>query len=593
MLRILSIALLLIPFTKLWAQKKVSYTLSMPEPHTHYFEVEMQLQDVTSKTIDVKMPVWAPGSYLVREFAKNVEDFVVTSASGKTLSNQKATKNCWRITTNGEKEIKIKYKVYANELSVRTSFINSEYGYVNGTSMFMYVDKQIQLPCTLKVNPYKDWKKISTSMDKLGNNTFASENYDVFVDCPIQIGNHVTFDFMASGVKHGVAMVGDGNYQIDTLKKEMAKVVEMCTSVVGENPNKSYTFIVHNLTIPSGGLEHLSSTTLQVNRFTYQPRANLMKFLTLVAHEYFHLWNVKRIRPIALGPFDYDNENYTNLLFVSEGFTSYYEELLMVKAGYKKPMEYLDYMAGTVGSIEISPGNKVQCASESSFDAWIKGYRPNENSSNTTISYYGKGESIAVLLDLAIVNATKGQKNLDDLMKYLYFTYYKEKKRGFTDEEFKKAAETVAGTNLNELFESIYSTKTPDYKKYFSYAGVNLVILDAPEKNKVMFGASLQDAGGKLMVKSVQRGTCAYDDGINYDDEILAVDGYRVNQDKFTKYLQSLNPGDVIKILVSRDDILKEIKVTLRGNHLPKYYLVDDANKTAEQLVVFKKWMRQ
>jgi predicted metalloprotease with PDZ domain len=574
------------------AQKSVSYILSMPQPHTHYFEVEMLINDISAKTLDIKMPVWAPGSYLVREFARNVEDFSSTALNGKIIPYVKVTKNCWRLNTAGQKEISIKYKVYANELSVRTSFINSEFGYINGTSVFMFIDKQVQLPCSLKINLFKDWKKVSTNLDKISDNIYTADNYDVFADCPIQMGNHVTFDFTAAGIKHEVALVGEGNYQIDTLKREMAKVVNACTSVVGENPNKSYTFIVHNLTIPSGGLEHLSSTTLQVNRFTYQPRANLIKFLTLVAHEYFHLWNVKRIRPIALGPFDYDNENYTNLLFISEGFTSYYEELLMVKAGYKKPSEYLDYMAGTIGSVEISPGNKVQSASESSFDAWIKGYRPNENSSNSTISYYGKGESIAVLLDLAIINATKGRKNLDDLMKYLYFNYYKEKKRGFSDEEFKTAAELVAGVKLDELFESIYTTKTPDYKMYFNYAGVNLVIVDAPEKNKVLFGASLQDAGGRLMVKSVQRGTAAYDDGLNFDDEIISVDGYRVNQDKFTRYLQGLNPGDVIKILISRDDVLKEIKVTLRGNHLPKYYLVDDANKTAEQLTVFKKWMR-
>jgi len=580
-------------FQKLiWAQSKIEYELSMPEPHTHYFEVIIKLNNLSKKSIDLKMPVWAPGSYLVREFSKNVDSFEAKTTDGDPLTFNKTSKNTWHIENPSQKNILVKYTVYANELSVRTSFINSDFGFVSGTGIFMYLDKMLQLPCSVKVNPYKEWKKVTTNLTATGNNIFIAENYDELADSPIQIGNHETFDFTASGVTHTVAMVGTGNYNIDSLKKDMARVVENCTSVIGENPNKHYTFIVHNLTIPSGGLEHKGSTTLQVNRFTYQPRADYLKFLTLVAHEYFHLWNVKRIRPIALGPFDYENENYTNLLFISEGFTSYYEELLMVKAGYKTPKEYVEYMAGTIGSTEVAPGNKVQSLSESSFDAWIKGYRPNENSRNVTISYYGKGEVIGALLDLSIINTTKGKKNLDDLMRYLYKTYYQEKKRGFTDEEFKAAAETIAETKLDELFKSIYTTQTPNYQKYLDYVGVKLVIL-TPDISKSLLGASFQENAGKLIVKGVQRGTSAYDNGLNVDDEIIAVDGFRVNQDKFSKYLQNIATNTKIKLLISRDDIIKELTIELKPNNSPKYFLVDDADKTPEQLNYFNKWMRR
>lgn len=576
-------------YTQVNAQISLKYTLSMPEPHTHYFEVLMEIKGIKEKSVDIKMPVWAPGSYLVREFARNVEAVEAKSTKGSVLKAEKINKNTWRVEANPD--MIFSYKVYANELSVRTSFVNDAHAFVSGSSVFMYIDKQKQLPCTLEIKPFKDWKKINTSLIPSGTNIYTAPDYDILVDSPIEIGNQVTFDFMAAGVKHTVAMFGDGNYIIDTLKKDMARVVEACTQVVGENPNTGYTFIIHNLTNPSGGLEHLSSTTLEVNRFTYQPKASYVGFLTLVAHEYFHLWNVKRIRPIALGPFDYNTENYTNMLWLSEGVTSYYEEHLMQKIGFKKPNEYVDYLTSTITSIEAQPGNKIQAASESSFDAWIKGYRPNENSYNNTISYYGKGEVIGMLLDLQIINATGGQKSLDDLMKHLYNEFYKKQKRGFTDAEFKQAAEALCGKKLDDFFKNvIYGVQTPDYATILGYAGITLTKAQN-EKAKATWGANASDNAGKLIVKSVVRGTSAYNGGINAEDEIISVDDYRVNNDKLTKYLLLKKPGDKIKVMVSRDDIIKNLEITLLPNESTQYVLAIQANMNETQKKVFNKWM--
>ncbi|MDX5348417.1 MAG: peptidase M61, partial [Hymenobacteraceae bacterium] len=303
----------------------------MPEPHTHYFNVEMEMQDIKKKFIDVKMPVWAPGSYLVREFAKNVEDFSATTDNGKKLSWEKINKNTWRIYTQRAEPVKVQYKVYAYELTVRTSFIDASHAYLNGTSVFMYPEGYKNLSSTLTIKPYEKWNTISTALPQAGNDkwTFKADSYDELADSPIEIGTHKVYSFTANGVVHEVAMYGEGNYQPEKLMADMKKVVEEAISVFGELPVKRYVFIVHNTHSGGGGLEHLNSTTLQTNRWAYSPGRSYQGFLGLVAHEYFHLWNVKRLRPEPLGPFNYDAENYTQLLWVSEGFTSFYDDLLV------------------------------------------------------------------------------------------------------------------------------------------------------------------------------------------------------------------------------------------------------------------------
>ncbi|WP_236704944.1 M61 family metallopeptidase [Hymenobacter sp. AT01-02] len=463
------------------ATPTLRYTLSMPAPQTHYFEVEMTLGGFNKAYTDVKMPVWAPGSYLVREFAKNVEGFEAAAGSEK-LRTEKVTKNTWRVYHPKSKAFTVRYRVYAYELSVRTSFIDAAHGYLNGTSVFMYPADGKQLPSTLEVRPAQGWTQVSTSLKPAGGSfTFRSSNYDELADSPIEIGNQKIYTFTANGTPHTVAMFGDPKVDETRLTRDMQRVCEEAQRVVGQNPLDRYVFIVHNIDRGTGGLEHLFSTTLSVSRNAYSSEAGWKGFLGLVAHEYFHLWNVKRIRPIALGPFDYDNENYTRMLWVSEGGTEYFSNLITQRAGFLSPDEYLGDLSNGINRVENTPGNKQQSAAESSFDAWIKYYRPNENSVNTGISYYDKGEVIGAVLDLMIINETKGQKHLDDVMRYLYDRYYKQLGRGFTDEEYQDAVAKVAGRRFDDFFRRyVYGTETLPYETALSYAGLNLSVTPAP-----------------------------------------------------------------------------------------------------------------
>ncbi|KAA9346193.1 M61 family metallopeptidase [Adhaeribacter soli] len=565
----------------------------MPEPQTHYFEVEMRLQDFKDKFIDVKMPVWAPGSYLVREFPKNVEGFTAT-AGNKNLKAEKINKNTWRVYADKNRDVLVKYKVYAFELTVRTSFVDEMHAYLNGTSVFMYPAKYKQLPSELTIEPYGNWNQISTSLPTVGGNKWKlrADNYDILADSPIEIGTHKILTFEAAGVPHEVAMFGESNYDDAKIVADMKKIVEECTRVFGEHPVKGkYVFIIHNVLSGGGGLEHLNSTTLQVARWGYQPENSYNGFLALVAHEYFHLWNVKRLRPEPLGPFNYDAENYTTLLWVSEGLTSYYDDLLVRRAGFYSPERYLDVMGSSITNVENTPGVKVQTLSESSFDAWIKSYRPNENSRNAEISYYSKGALIGMLLDLEIMNQTKGEKDLDQVFRNMYQKYYKKLNRGFTEKEFKEELEKVAGIKFDTFFRDyVNGTVTPDYNKYLNYAGLRLTNLNANNQDAAL-GANTSNRDGKIVVTSVVRDGSAWKGGLNVNDEIIALNGYRITDD-LNKSIAGRQPGDQLNLIVNRDGRLLSLDLTLEKNPNARYRIEKLPEQTPAQQTIYRKWLR-
>lgn len=572
-------------------QLDISYTLSFPEAQAHYVDVVMELKGLDQKVTDIKLPVWTPGSYLVREFPKGVESFDATSGS-KEVDSKKVRKNVWRMQTEGVSNVKIHYKVYAFELSVRTSYIEQDKAYMNGTSIFMYVDGFQQNEVTVKVEPHADWKEISTSMKTVGGDkwTRTAPNYDVLVDSPILVGNQEIYEFTAAGIKHIIAMDGDHNMDMERAMKDFTKIIDVETELFGDNPCYEYTFIVLNTPNSYGGLEHLFSTSLIYPQWKYNQPDAYMRFLSLVAHEYFHLWHVKRIRPAALGPFDYGNENYTDLLWVMEGFTSYYDEYLLQRAGFLGSKKYLPMLAKNYNYCENTPGADIQSLTESSFDTWIKFYRRNENTPNCCISYYTKGAAVTSLLDLEIRNATKGEKSLDDVLRFLYQDFYKEKKRGFTSEEFQDVLETVAGKSLEDFFQNyIKGTEPLDYNKYLGYVG--LTIQDNNIDNSSPYlGIRPKDVNGKVMVSTVYRYSPAWEAGVSAEDEIIAVNGFRVN-DSFSDWLKRFQVGDEVALTISRSGKLRTITTKLTGNPETKLEIVKKDSATSEQKALYENWL--
>lgn len=567
---------------------QIQYNLRMPKPQNHYFEVEMLIEGVDSKELEVKMPVWAPGSYLIREFAKNVNLVKAYDEKGSVLPVQKTSKNTWKIQKGNARKVRVNYEVYSFELSVRTSFLDLTHGYVSGTGVFMYVESLRAKPGTLNVFPHASFKKITTAMPKAGEGvisdgkqSFTFTNYDQLVDCPIEIGNQEVFDFMSAGVKHTVALYGDGNYDIAKLKTDMAKITQTATDVFGENPNKEYVFIVHNVVDGQGGLEHINSTTLSVNRWTYQG-ADYTGFLSLVAHEYFHLWNVKRIRPVELGPFNYDEENYTSLLWVMEGFTSYYDELLLLRAGYYTQEQLVQKVLSGLNYVEGSEGSRVQPVAHASFDAWIKAYRPNENSANTTMTYYSRGGLLAAVLDAKIVAKFNGKKCLDHFLQKLYADFYKKLNRGFSEAEFQKALSDFMEEDMSDFFRDyVNDTKVPDYRSIFAPVGLKV---EYAGSSKPSFGASFGQSGGQAIVKSVRSNSAAENAGLSVNDEVIGFNGYRVEAADLDGIFAGLPVGAPINLLVSRDQILLELSGTMGAYERPSYKMSFEGNEKAVKL---------
>lgn len=578
----------------------ISFTVSFPQPQTHYAQVEMLISNWKDEHIDVKMPVWTPGSYLVREFAKNVEGFKAAGSTGQPLPVQKINKNTWRISSNNTSVIKISYNVYAFEISVRTNFIDDSHAFLSPAATFMYPAGQLKQPSTIAIKPFKGWDKISTGLEPVKGkpNTFYTPDFDILFDSPIEVGNQDTFAFTAAGVKHEIAMSGGGNYDKSQLKADMSKIIEEETSIFQENPNKRYVFIIHNYQSGGGGLEHLNSTVLGAARDGYTNTDTYNGFLGLVAHEYFHLWNVKRLRPQALGPFDYENENYTSALWISEGFTAYYDNLILRRAGFYSPEQYLNELTKDINTVSNQPGGHIQSVAEASFDAWIKYYRPNENSANSTISYYGKGSLIGMLMDLEIMNATKGKKGLDDVMKQMYDLYYKKLDRGYTDSEFKEMVEKVAGRSFDEIYSDyVYGVVPIDYNRYLGYAGLKLVDENLA-KNDAYLGVATAVNDGKIIVTSVARNSAAWIDGINVNDEILSINGNRISPgtdnkvSEITRFVSAAKPGEKLKIELVRDGLVKNLEVTLLKSTSVKYKIEIADKPTETQLAIRKKWLR-
>lgn len=584
--------------TTLSAQEKIAFTVSFSEPQAHYADIEMEISGLKDNQVDLKMPVWAPGSYLIREFAKNVESFKAVDNSGKRLSANKIDKNTWRVS-NAKGSIKVSYRVYSNEISVRTSFIDESHAFLSPTGIFLYPAGKLQLPSTVTIIPYKGWTRISTGLDKVAakENTYSAPNFDILYDSPIEVGNQDIFYFDAAGVAHEVAMYGGGNYDKEVLKRDMAKIVHEQTKVFGINPNKRYVFIVHNFNSGGGGLEHLNSTVLGASRNAYNTEAGLLRFLALVSHEYFHLWNVKRLRPIALGPFNYDRENYTSNLWIAEGFTAYYQDVFTMRAGLLSSEKYISGLGAAISALENQPGNKIQTLSESSFDAWIKQYRPNENSNNSTISYYSKGALIALIMDLEIIHSTKGKAGLDEVMKAMYDEYYVKQKRGYTDKEFKEMAEKIAGHPLNDMYDNyINGLATIDYSKYLNYAGMSIKN-DAENSVEPFLGISTSLREGKMYISQVARGSGAWNGGLNVNDEILSIDSYQIENTRtgsveMLKYIATRQVGEKVKVTVIRDGMEKVIEVSLRKSPSLKYSISPIENPSAQQMAVRKRWLK-
>jgi predicted metalloprotease with PDZ domain len=563
---------------------KINYQVAMPQPQSHLFEVTLQVEGWRSPVLDLKMPVWTPGSYLVREYARHVQNF---SAGDRPW--RKAAKNHWQVEVEEHQTATITYQVFANDLTVRTNHLDETHGYFNGAALFFYLPGFEQQPIEVAIAPPAGWQ-VATPLRAIGENRFLAQDFDTLVDSPFEIGQHQRHEFEVLGKPHQWVIWGQGNVDVARLIADTQKVIETEAKLFGGLPYDSYLFLLHLSAQGYGGLEHKDACTLNYPRLAFRSDDRYQRFMQLVAHEFFHLWNVKRIRPKALEVFDYEGENYTPSLWFSEGTTSYYDLQIPLRAGIYNAKSFLQELSKEMTRFLTTPGRKVQPLAESSFDAWIKLYRRDANSDNNQMSYYLKGEMVSLLLDLLIRARHGNGRSLDQVLQILW-QRFGISETGFTPEQLESVIGEVAEVDLGEFFHHcLHTTHDLPFDTYLAPFGLRLQPENMQNKPPYL-GLTLKTENGREMIKSVAYDSPAGQMGLDPDDELLAIDGLRVKADQLVDRLKDYQPQDSITLTYFHQDELKTCEVTLGEPRASTYSLVVAEPLTAEQRSLLSGWL--
>jgi predicted metalloprotease with PDZ domain len=570
----------------------VRYIVSFPAPRTHYLEIAASLPVERRPGIEIFLPVWTPGSYLVREYARNIEPISALDQHGNRIRFAKTRKNRWRISTGEDDEVQFRYRVYCREMSVRTNWVEESFALINGAPTFVAIVEDVPRPYEIRFELPANWNSSITGLPKGSEpHSYVAESYDELIDSPVLCGNPSIYTFEVDGIPHllaneGEAGVWDGPRSAAATEKLVRQHREMWGAFPETPPYCQYVFL-NLLTESGGGLEHHNSVCLMTSRWATRTPAAWLKWLSLVSHEFFHVWNVKRLRPAELGPFDYENENYTRSLWVAEGITEYYAALTVQRAGLSGVDDYLSALSEMIRLLQTTPGRHVQSLEQASWDAWIKLYRPDENTINTSISYYVKGAVVAWLLDSRIRLSTNGTKSLDDLMRLAFERFSGE--RGFSPEEFKALAAEVAGVALDDFFrQTVASTDELDYTEALDWFGLRFKPKERGSGGVI--GAETRIDSGRLLITKVPRETPAWHSGLTAEDEIIAIDDFRVKADQLGQRLENYVPGDRVSLLIGRRDLVQRVALTL-GHRAPTWQLEIRSDASEAQKQNLSRWL--
>jgi predicted metalloprotease with PDZ domain len=566
------------------------YQVAMSQPETHLFEVTLQISGWRSPTLDLKMPVWTPGSYLVREYARHLQDFSARSGRGE-LTSRKLSKNHWQIATANASEIKVSYRIYANDLTVRTNHLDATHAYFNGAALFFFVPGLEQQPISVKiVPPQSDWC-VTTTLTKIEGeeNTFLAQDFDTLVDTPVEVGTHQVYDFEVLGKPHSLAVWSQGNANPQKIIADTTKVIEVEAEIFDGLPYEQYLFLLHLSGSGYGGLEHKDCCTLNYPRFGFSDREKYERFMQLVAHEFFHLWNVKRIRPQALETFDYEAENYTTSLWFCEGTTSYYDAMIPLRAGIYDRNTCLKNLSKDISKYLNTIGRNVQPLGESSYDAWIKLYRRDAYSDNNQISYYLKGELVSLLLDLLIRAKYQNKRSLDDVMRLMWSRFGQEEV-GFSETQLRETIAEVAAENLDDFFARyIETTEELPFDDYLSPFGLYLKTVS--ESDAPYLGIRVQSDSNREVIEFVAAESPAALGGIDVKDVLLAIDGIKVDAKSLDERLKDYQAEDTIQVTVFHNDELKTLAVTLAQPQANRYELAFKDNLSQSQQQNLRGWL--
>ena len=585
------------------------FRITFPAPHTHMMEIEATYHTSGADPLILMMAVWTPGSYLVREYARHVEGVVVVTDEGAEAPTEKLSKNRWAIPSGGAEQVTVRYRVYGREMSVRTNWIDQDMAVLNGAPTFLVPADELSAPLDIDIRRARSWPHLSTALpatapaDADGTHHLRAADYDTLVDSPILLGALDVRAFQEGGRQHELVNVGgSGVWDLDRSAVDVAKIVRAQQSFWRDIPYTRYRFL-NVLSEARGGLEHKHSTLMMTSQWATHRREAYLSWLRLVSHEYFHAWNVKRLRPRALGPFDYEREVHTESLWIAEGITAYYDSLFVRRAGLCTVDEYLKRLSRSIERVQGAPGRLVRSLARASFDAWIRYYRGDENSINSDISYYRKGALVAWLLDVKIRRESRGQKSLDDVMRLAWRRF--SASEGFTPPEFVQTIQDATGVDASGLLRSaVETTEELNYLPALAYFGLTLPGLHPEEQAREQgdgpptdppagwLGVQTRESHGRLLITRVVRGTPAWSAGVNVDDELLAIGTHRVPVEGWDTLRARFRPGAQAELLISRRGELQRLPVTFDREPDPKAWQLRQLRRpTSAQRAALLRWL--
>jgi predicted metalloprotease with PDZ domain len=584
--------------------KPIRYSIVPKQPAAHLFEVTITVADPDPSGQRFMLPVWIPGSYMVREFARNIVTLRAVNEAGRKVRVEKTDKQTWQAApVNGP--LTLRYEVYAWDMSVRAAHLDDTTGFFNGTSVFLAAVGHEDAPCLVDIQKpagpaYRSWR-VATALPeargtrRYGFGEYSAQNYDELADHPVTLGEFALATFKAHGVPHDIVIAGrvvalDMARLAADLKRICEAQIALFEPKSKKAPVERYVFMTQAVSDGYGGLEHRASTALICNRSDLpvegrpQTTEGYRTYLGLCSHEYFHTWNVKRIKPAAFAPYDLTRENYTSLLWLFEGFTSYYDDLILVRTGLISPEEYFALLGKVVGGVMRGSGRLKQTVAESSFDAWVKYYRQDENAPNAIVSYYTKGSLVALAFDLTIRAQTNNRKSLDDVMRLLWQRFgrdfYRGKPVGVSEDEVEEIFAEATGADLGALFEqAVRSTRDLPLETMLEPFGISL----APERDKnarPTLGARVR-GGGDCTLAAVHDGSAAQKAGLSAGDVLVAIDGLRVTGANLDGLLSRYLPGAKVEVHAFRRDELRTVQVKLDGPEVSRYSLTVTDRRTA------------
>jgi len=587
------------------------YRVSIPEPNGHLFQLELVVEE-PDEALLLSMPVWTPGSYLVREYARHLEQMSAEDGEGRPLRVERIDKHRFRLEARGAARAVVRYRVYAHELSVRTCHLDSTHGFINGAGLFLEVLGRSREAHELVVETPPGWRVATALAVAAGGRDpfdpgqgegawhFTARDYDELVDSPLEIGTHELVTFSALGKLHAVAVWGRGGADPARFAEDVRRIVEYLGGLMGGLPYERYLFIVHLGPSGRGGLEHTASTTLLLKRSGFYPREAYEETLALVAHEFFHAWNVKALRPAALVPYDYGREQYTRLLWWFEGVTSYYDHLVLLRAGLLDPRRYLKHLGESLTALARLPGALKMSLEEASYLAWVKHYRPDENSGNSAISYYLKGELVALALDLAL---RRGGRSLDDLVRSLYARHAG---RGLPEDGVEEGLAAYLGEASARTFFDRYVRGTGPLAMELETIGLEARrrAVEGPDDKggtppKQDLGApagwlGAELAGGpKLVVTSVREGSPAWREGLYPGDEIVAERRFRIDRSALWSRMAECGSDGTLELTIFRRDELVDVRVRLAPPPEDTVWVEFLQRATPAERAAFEAWSGQ